>query len=99
TRSFTLGDTQGPSATITFWDPYSKKWLRRIPLAPQLFLQRSEPLICPAGLDRREVDAVDTRHTGISPASSKCLTENIFPTDLVPQAVKSIARFRLGFRL
>src|ERR1700689_3110679 len=42
-------DTQWPLATITFWDPYTKKRLRRISLAPQFFLQRSEPKIHPAG--------------------------------------------------
>jgi hypothetical protein len=92
-------DAQRPLATISFWDPYTKKRLGCISLAPQLFLQRSEPLIGPAGLDRREVNPVDTRRAGIGPATSQCFSEHIFPTDLVPQAVKSIARFRLGFRL
>ena len=92
-------DAQRPLAAIAFWNPHTQKWLRHIALAPQLLLQRFQPPIRTCGLDPIEVGPVHPWCAGIGPAAPIGFQEHVFSADLVPQAIESLVRFGLGFRL
>jgi hypothetical protein len=93
------GYAQRSLATISLWNPDAQKWLWDIGFVPQLFPQRSKPLVYALSVDRLETDPIHTRGAGICPAPTVCFTENVRSADFVPKAVEPKARFGLRFYL
>jgi len=86
-------------SSVTFRYPYAKKGLRPILLRAQFLLQFPEPRLPPCGFDPLEGFRVHPGTPAIATAAPVGFREKVSPADLVPKAVKAVARFSLGFCL
>lgn len=92
-------NSQRPLAALVLGDPHTQKGLGTIRLFHKLLLEVPEPRPHALSFDVPEGLPVDAGCAAISAALRVGDLEDFPPTHLVPEAVESVARFCLGFRM
>jgi hypothetical protein len=84
---------------VRLWNPHPPEGLGRVRLRLQLRPEVRQPPSLAPSLDALEVLPVDSRRPTVATALAPRLFEDVLSVHLVPQAVETVARFRLRFRV
>src|SRR5690606_11807904 len=91
-------DPQRTLSPSRFGYPHPTEGSRTVLTRPHFLPQFPQPRLPSLLLDLLEGDSIHARRSRLAAASLIRFAENILPPDLVPETVKTIAGFCLGFR-